>query len=327
LADRTKIFSVSAGNWRLYATERPNSFVGHHKGYVVHLINIIDSVIDHSLISVERRIVDIEAIRLPPNHFIRPRAVYYDDKNGSYTWHIDYLHPRDETPCLTEQRLLRLLRDGWALDDGQIYFWDVRFVSYYPFSDHFDFDHYQYYLDFRLQYNHGVSRRTSIEHLHRGSHQISRRRTEEAERIRDAAFDQMVSSFRKSPFLGVMNSINCQVEAMRLLENQRDWSEAVQNWDIRIEHMFPAKLVLEIFDQGASHNFLLNIPNDIDKHFRVGKIDVYAPDVGRINDKCIYDLEFSLHPVLITDVLNVRREFNSYFEEIKKVCDARVKNP
>jgi hypothetical protein len=145
-----RFFPVSAGNWLIYATDRPNDFVAHYRGYVFHLTNRIGSSITHQLRSTESRIAEIEEIRkqLPKDQFIRPRAIWYDDKNGAYKWYVDYMYPSRTKPALTKAQLASALHDGWALDDGQSYHWDIRFVEYLPVSDHYDRDHYEYYVQY-----------------------------------------------------------------------------------------------------------------------------------------------------------------------------------
>jgi hypothetical protein len=143
-----RFFPNSAGSWRIYATERPNDFVAHYKGYVFQLTNRIRSGADHHLPSISQGIEQLEALRLPKGHFIRPRAVWRDDKNGGYTWYVDYMYPQSEKPVFTRAELATALHDGWALDDGELYWWDVSQVRYFDQSDHYDRDHYDYYTKY-----------------------------------------------------------------------------------------------------------------------------------------------------------------------------------
>jgi hypothetical protein len=102
-----RFFPVSAGNWQIYATDRPNDFVAHYRGYVFHLSNRIGSSINHHLLSIEKRIAEIEVInrKFPKGQFTRPRAIYYDDKNGAFKWYVDFMYPNDATPAVTEAAL------------------------------------------------------------------------------------------------------------------------------------------------------------------------------------------------------------------------------
>jgi len=50
---------ASAGDWKIYATTRPNEFVAHYKGYFINLSNRIGSWSEGHLESVAARIADI----------------------------------------------------------------------------------------------------------------------------------------------------------------------------------------------------------------------------------------------------------------------------
>ncbi|MDP2374618.1 hypothetical protein, partial [Reyranella sp.] len=76
-----RFMPVSTDAWKIFATERPNDFVAHHKGYVFHLTNRIGSGVGHQMKSVETRLVEVEKIALPKSHMLRPRAVHYDDNH------------------------------------------------------------------------------------------------------------------------------------------------------------------------------------------------------------------------------------------------------
>ncbi|CBJ50893.1 restriction endonuclease [Ralstonia solanacearum] len=91
-----RFFPVAATGFEIYATESPNRWVVNYKGYYFHLSNRVGSRAEGHLESIAARVADMEAINLPPDHHLRIRAVYYDDKNGGYVWYLDYLRPRED---------------------------------------------------------------------------------------------------------------------------------------------------------------------------------------------------------------------------------------
>jgi len=110
-----------------------------------------------------------EVVKLPKGdnyrrHYLRPRAVYFDNKNENFSVFVDYLFPKDaENNVLTPQQLNEVLRDGEGLySDGAASWyttnWDVRYVETNQISDHFHLDHKEYYEPFLEQYRFGFPR-------------------------------------------------------------------------------------------------------------------------------------------------------------------------
>lgn len=143
-----RFFPKSSTEWEIYATDHPNRWLANHRGYYFHICNRIGSTYMMHLASIAARLKELEAIRLAPGHFIRLRAVHYDDKHGTYTWFVDYMHSSDKAPANIEDKIKLAMRDDWGWNDGQHYRFDVRSVSYNSGSDHYDRDHYDYYMPF-----------------------------------------------------------------------------------------------------------------------------------------------------------------------------------
>jgi hypothetical protein len=101
---------------------------------------------------------------------IRPRAIYFDDKHGTFTVFVDYLVPRDQKPSLQPSGFNCVLRDGEGLhsnDSSEWYnkTWDVLLRKVSPLSDHFDLDHYDYYNRDAGNFRIGLLRGDSIGEL------------------------------------------------------------------------------------------------------------------------------------------------------------------
>lgn len=313
----------SAGSWRIYATDRPNDFVAHYKEYVIHLTNRVGSQAEHHLKSVKIGIRELEAVSLPSDHLLRPRALFRDDKNGvSYHWYIDYMHPVGTRPEYSEAEILTKLNDGWALDDGQMHTWDVKFVQYFPMSDHYDRDHYQYYVQYLPNFLGGAPREAhDWTEYYATKQQIADLEKELMEK-RDHAFNAMVLSFRKLDFVTVMRAANVQIEHVHRFERRFVWTDIVEELGIDVAHLFDALLVLRTSDEARLHKLLLELPIDIDGHFRISRVYVYVP--GRSlaeKDEIIYDLKLSLHPHLITNRIATRAAFDSYFDQVRDAVE------
>lgn len=146
-----RFFPVSAAThqWNVSRTDRPNHFIVNYRGYLFHLTNRIGSRSDFHFSTIKKRIDDIESIKHPQGHFIRPRAFWYDDKNGGYSIHLDYMVPHDSKEArYSENAIANALGNGDVLEDGQFYTFDVVTRRYYATSDHHDVDHYRYYVPY-----------------------------------------------------------------------------------------------------------------------------------------------------------------------------------
>jgi len=317
----------SCGEWQIFATEAPNDFVAHYKGYVFHLTNRIGSTVGHHLPSIAARISDLENLGLPKKHFIRPRAVWFDDKNGGYKWYVDYMRPHSEEPATTRAMLLRVLKDGWVLEDGQYYYWDLKFVRYHPFSDHYDDDHYDYYTRYLPNFLGGTPRQeASTREEYWATRQEMEVFEEESKQISKRSFEAMTEAFRKLPYLRVLRAVNCNLESLPRFERRYNWSDLISELDVDIDNIFTATLILEVDDIDRFFKLLAKLPNDVDRHFRATRVYVFLPEKGLDSgpDEHLFDLHLSLHPVMITDQRSSRTEFNTYFDEIRVIVEAEL---
>jgi hypothetical protein len=148
----------SAGETRVWATESPNVFVAACDGHRIVLVQRIGSVVDLALGSVLERVDRFSTVTLPPNHELRMRALWVDDKHGNYRWYADYLVPSGHDPALTRDELALRLGDGKVGPDGQFDSWDLAVRTVLPASDGFDRDHYGYYDPYRGVYLYGGER-------------------------------------------------------------------------------------------------------------------------------------------------------------------------
>lgn len=311
-------FPISAGEWMVYATDQPNDFVAHYKGYVFHLTNRIGSSSEGHLGSITARIADIEAIELPPLHFIRPRCVYYDDKNGGYTWYIDYMHPHDAKPATTKAELQHILGDGWALEDGQCYSWDVKFVSYFTHSDHYDEDHYDYYTRYIPNFLTGGRRddRVDFQEYYATKQQLEALEKEASER-KDKQYHEFLETLRSLPFIKNVSGRNANAENLHRFSRRRNWQDVLRDIGWLGGNFFDVELTVRVSDEQAFHCLLGSWPQDIEAHFRVAKVYVYMPGGQRLPDEGVFDLTLSVHPAIPGNEWEFRSEMDKYLAKVK----------
>lgn len=160
--------SSKSNPWQIYATDSPSFWAANYKDYFLYL----GSRTAHSfpaLKDVEEIIRRLESIKLPAgkdwnHHYLRPRAVYFDNKHEQFSVFADYLYPeKHETETLTPAELNEILKDGQGLysDDECMWYlthWDIRYVGSRQISDHFHLDHKEYYQPFMDSYRIGLAR-------------------------------------------------------------------------------------------------------------------------------------------------------------------------
>jgi hypothetical protein len=139
------------------ATNDPSYWIMNYKDYYFHLSNRVGSNYELNFESIISRVKDIEKIKIPDNQYLRLRAVHYDDKNGCYTYYIDYLYKAKSEEMLSIPWIKNILGDEYVLDDNQTYLFDIIGYQVSIYSDHFDKDHADYYLPFIDNFRHGTT--------------------------------------------------------------------------------------------------------------------------------------------------------------------------
>jgi hypothetical protein len=162
--------------WKIYNTHSPSFWAANYKDYFLYLGSRTANTFP-ALNDVEEIIRKLESIKLPEakdweGHYVRPRAVYFDNKHEHFTVFADYLYPRDkEDTVVTPQEIDKVLQDGMGLySDGDamwyITHWDIRYVPCWQISDHFHLDHKDYYEPFMDRYRIGFARDEFISEMY-----------------------------------------------------------------------------------------------------------------------------------------------------------------
>jgi hypothetical protein len=159
--------SSKAQPWKIFATDSPSVWAAYYKDYFVYLSSRIANAFPE-LEEVECIARKIEEIPLPGHdhekHYLRLRAVYFDDKHEQFSVFADYLFPRDHAKeCLSPEEINRYLKHGWGLhsdETGMWYLthWDIRYVETSPYSDRFHLDSRIYYEPYLKKFSIGLCR-------------------------------------------------------------------------------------------------------------------------------------------------------------------------
>lgn len=318
-----RFFPVSSKNssWELFATSNPSNWIANFRGYHFHLSNRIGSTVDWHFDSINSRIEDIQNIDLPEDHFIRIRAVWFNDKSGEYVWFLDYMHPHDQVPIYKSIQIAKHLGDGYALEDGQFYSFDVITRSYLMFSDHYDKDHYDYYEPFLFNYQNGIHRELESERRNKWDEEFAFEKANE--KLRDDVFNKLTECFQNIEILHLAHSTNCQIEKIHKFYNYREWTEIIEKVDLRRDLFFTVLFVLIIKDENRDKFFELvrHFPQDGFPSYRLTNAIITTPndetggsDID-LDDNEVFELRLSIPPELSHNSFLVRKNLNAYMEK------------
>lgn len=310
-----RFFPKTATGFEIFATESPNHWVVNYKGYYFHLSNRIGSHAQMHLQSIEARVAEIRALKLPDKHEIRIRAIYYDDKNGGYVWYLDYLRPSDDKAPVSVAKLKSELKDGWALEDGQVYNFDIILRSTSPWSDHYDPDHYDYYERDSRVFRWGGERRTADFDF---AMKVADRDAKLEQATRDSSFNAMVAALSRLRFLRVIRAENCAVETVREYARNYDWTKLLENGEPRF---FSVAIYFWVDDEALFEKFMTTVPQSFEPTFRLTKAIVYLPsDEGgselSSDPEGPYELKLAAGPFGAPDMYTTRDSLNSYMDRV-----------
>ena len=325
--------SAELESWKIYATASPNLWIIIYKGYYFHLSNRIGSYYEHHLDSIRERIKDIESIEFPSNHFIRVRSAYHDDKNGNYIWQLDYMYPNDESPVLSTAQIAHTLGDGYALEDGQSYTFDVIHRSYFQHSDHYDPDHYEYYASLQHSSQYGFERELDRKGISE-KFQSETRLREELEKNRHATFQKLCKKLEEVKSIKMLGSCNSGIEDLDKFHLKRNWSKIIEDNEIDSDRFFSAWFFFSTNDQNAIHKLVGFLPQTVDQHFRLTRPCIYLPSLEQENrsvrdssdDEVLFELTLSIHPSAIGNMITGRSLLNDYFLKFIDGIDAYNNN-
>ena len=69
--------------------------------------------------------------------------------------------------------------------------------------------------------------------------------TEQSEEIKDGAFNDLVTEFRKIPFIRLLNANNAQVENIAFFSDNFAWDTTIKNAHYQIDNFFNSQIRFE----------------------------------------------------------------------------------
>lgn len=97
------------------------------------------------------------------SHYLRLRAVYYDDRHSTHIAYLDYIYPNgcDIGNIIFPQELSELLSDAFTDEEHKVMnlpTWDVLYIAEAISSDGFQLDHKKYYEPYLKDFEQGDAR-------------------------------------------------------------------------------------------------------------------------------------------------------------------------
>ncbi|MEE1898333.1 restriction endonuclease [Flavobacterium rakeshii] len=312
--------SSKNSTWEIYSTEIPNHWIANYKGYHFHLTNRIGSKGNYHFKLIEERILDIQKIKLKKDHFIRIRAIYFDDKHGNYIWFLDYMYPYQDKPVMSSMSIAYTLGHESVLNDGQWYNFDVISRTYSKYSDHYDKDHYEYYLPYLVEYRSGSKRKVKFEIDSKKPMIVLPQLNQD---FISSEFNKLKDEFNKLKCAKLVRAVNCQIEKLNKFNNRRDWSELIEEIDLNEDSFFNAWYIFSVSNKEDFFKMISFIPQNIHPSFRLTNPIIYLPDYegeGSVMDdeQDMYELTISLIPGAVFNSYNGRKDINDYMKRIRK---------
>lgn len=331
LAQRYFPKSVGMDEFKTYSTLRPNSWVITYKDYYFHYSNRIGSSFWAGVESIKTTIIEVEelASKLPKEHLLVPRAIYYDDKHGHFTWYLDYLYPDEDYPILGSSEIRKILGDGWVKADGQGYNFDVMVNPYLKFSDHHDVNHYQYYSPYEDLFSHGRSRPKFYDQKIEYDLELLKRFNLSQQIDPNSSFANFCKSLEGISFIKVKRVINSSIESLDKFYFAFNWNDIISNKDINEDRFFSCSVMFCTTNLDKCIEMLNTFPVDMESNFYLNKKYVFLPDSGYDHDddpmfELVIKINFGKNKFDVRSKLNsyldtLAKRVNKYKKEIKKI--------
>ncbi len=244
-------------NWSLITTFMPNSakalgwqissidnklWYAMYKGFNFYISLRIGTNCMNYLNYIEKIIVnmELEQEQLPKNHYIRLRAIYYDDKRCNFHMFVDYLFP-DSYDGKNEQvnaNVHKLSQDIWV--DGIYCYIDFNIYKCRQFSDNFDVNHQNYYDKYIANFKSGCERiKEERGYITFGKDNVR----EITEELVNDAYNKFIEALEKVEFLRILRSNNAKVEHLDGFGENISWEFGLLDVGYNLHNFFNVEVV------------------------------------------------------------------------------------
>lgn len=310
--------SMRNSGWMINSI-KPCFWYANYNGNVFYIATRIGMNCNFSLPEIEKRIANINSLKLSKGHIVRVRAVYFDDKYTNYIMYIDYLIPKDETESEDESYLETTVAqiEKYEIIDGISYQFDIQTYRYNASSDNHDIDHCSYYEPYIKDFSRGSSRQGKRKFAYMNKSDVTQISIESV----DGAFESLMNTINKIPYISVLRAINSKVEFVDQFTENFSQNSLIASANYDVDNFFSVNIRFECAKFDKLKELLSVVPQSALGYFQLNKNYIFLPDSGLETEEDIYTLKISLNPASFATKLQYRKSLNIYLLEIKKAIE------
>lgn len=168
--------SAEKYKWKIYNAFSPSFWAANYKNYFLYLSCRHSNKYPY-LESIEILAELLESVPIYKDtkygfdsHYLRLRAVYYDDKHCTHICYADYIYPRntDEKDIINPLELRNILNQSFTNEHHKVMNqpdWDILYREESTGSDSFQLDHKKFYEPYLKEFEFGSSRKEFLNDL------------------------------------------------------------------------------------------------------------------------------------------------------------------
>lgn len=164
-------FQKSSKNyqWKIYNAFSPAFWAANFKEYFLYLSCRHSNKYPYldSIEAIASILEEVPIFKDQENwwdsHYLRPRAVYYDDKHSNHIAYVDYIFPEEtKDKVINPQKLENILSAAFRKHEYKrmnLPFWDILYLEERTTSDSFKLDHKRFYEPYLKDFEIGSARK------------------------------------------------------------------------------------------------------------------------------------------------------------------------
>lgn len=168
--------SAESYQWRIYNASAPSFWAANYRQYFFYMsCRLSNSYPDlrasEAIVSILEAVPVFKGSRYRWDaHYLKLRAVYYDDKFSTHLVFADYLYPKDcpKRKIINPKQLQAQLQKAFS-ESKFAYMnepdWDIRYIPESFESDNYEPNHRNYYIPYLKEFQSGLPRKALLHDL------------------------------------------------------------------------------------------------------------------------------------------------------------------
>jgi hypothetical protein len=156
--------------WKIYNAFSPSLWAANYKNYFLYLsCRHSNKYPDLESVEIIARLIEEVPIYIDDewnSHYLRLRAVYYDDKHCTHIGYVDYIYPTNsKNKLINPSELENILNNLFTNEDHKKMnqpSWDVLYLEESTGSDSFQLDHKRFYENHIDEFETGGTRKNFL---------------------------------------------------------------------------------------------------------------------------------------------------------------------